>query len=150
MLSLHIYSWARILEPLTYQTDLANCEFRCVNIYLFFYYSQASSWRRPKSKIFRFDTLGDWWNNLKILIRKSCVNFSARKRRALNHSRTLLTKQLIRAKRDFHTGAASDDSAVKSLQGALSALVLQETEGALELNGRGRRKAHAPFFPTWK
>ena len=65
-----------------------------------------------------------------ILIRKQCVDFSTRTRRALNHSRTLLTKQLIRTKRDFHTGAVSDDSAIKSLQNALSALVLQEAEGA--------------------
>ena len=82
-----------------------------------------------KSKISRFDTLGDWWDNLKILIRKFCVDFSARKRRALNHSRSVLTKQLIRAKRDFHARVTSDDSTIKYLQNALSALVLQEAEG---------------------
>ena len=78
---------------------------------------------------YRFDTLGDWWDNLKILIRKLCVDFSARKRRALNRSRSIVTKQLIHAKRDFHTGATSDDSTIKYVQNAPSALVLQEAEG---------------------
>jgi len=48
----------------------------------------------------------------------------------VNHSRTSITKQLIRAKRDFPTGIKRDDSEIKSLQGALSATVLQEVEGA--------------------
>ena len=58
-----------------------------------------------------------------------CVDFSARKRRALNRSRSIVTKQLIHAKRDFYTGATSDDSTIKYVQNALSALVLQEAEG---------------------
>ena len=82
-----------------------------------------------KSKMSLFDTLGDSWDNLKILIRKFCVDFSARKWQAHNRSRSLLTKELICAKRDFHTGATSDDSTIKYLQNALSALVLQEAEG---------------------
>ena len=90
-----------------------------------------------KSRISRFDTLGDWWDNLKFLIRKSCVDFSARKRRVSNRSRSLLTKQLIRAKRDFHSGIVNDDSTIKYLQNALSALVLQEAEGA-KIRSRGQ------------
>ena len=38
--------------------------------------------------------------------------------------------QLIRAKRAFHAGVSRDDSEIKSLEGALSSLVLQEAEGA--------------------
>ena len=83
-----------------------------------------------KSKIAFFPTLGDWWDNLKDLIRKSCIAFSARKRRAINYSRNTLTNQLIRAKRAFHAGLSRDDSEIKSLEGALSSLVLQEAEGA--------------------
>ena len=70
-----------------------------------------------KSKIASFASLGDWCDNLKILIPKSCISFSASKRRALNLSRNTLTNQLIRAKRAFDASA-------------LSSLVLQEAEGA--------------------
>ena len=83
-----------------------------------------------KSKIASFPTLGDWWDNLKVLVRKSCISFPVRKRRAVNNSRNVLTNQLIRAKRDFHAGASRDDSQIKSLEGALSSLVLQEAKGA--------------------
>ena len=46
------------------------------------------------------------------------------------YSRNTLTNQLIRAKRAFHAGLSRDDSEIKSLEGALSSLVLQEAEGA--------------------
>jgi len=83
-----------------------------------------------KSKTSRFATLGDWCDNLKVLIRKSCTDFSACKWWAVNHSRTSITKQLICAKHDFPTGIKRDDSEIKSLQGTLSAPVLQDVEGA--------------------
>ena len=83
-----------------------------------------------KSKIAFFPTLDDWWDDLKVLICKSCISFSARKRRAFNYSRNTLTNQLIRAKCAFHAGLSHDDSEIKSLEGALSTLVLQEAEGA--------------------
>ena len=83
-----------------------------------------------KSKIAFFSSLGEWWDNLKVLIRKHCSDFSARKRRAANYSRNTLTNELIRAKRAFHAGVIRDDSQIKSLEGALSSLVLQEAEGA--------------------
>ena len=83
-----------------------------------------------KLKIASFPTLGDWWDNLKVLIRKSCISFSVRKWRAVNNSRNILTNQLIRAKRDFHAGVSRDESQIKSLEGAFSSLVLQEAEGA--------------------
>lgn len=85
---------------------------------------------RQKTQLSHFPTLGDWWDNLKVLIRKSCIDFSAGKRRALNRSRNLITNQLIRAKRAFHVGTSRDDSEVKSLEGALSTLILKEAEGA--------------------
>ena len=68
-----------------------------------------------KTKIASFPCLGDWWDNLKVLIRKQCMDFSIRKRRALNHSRNMITKQLIRAKRAFHTSASCNNSEIKSL-----------------------------------
>ena len=83
-----------------------------------------------KSKIAFFHSLGEWWDDLKVLIRKYCIAFSARKRRAINYSRNTLTNELIRAKRAFHAGSSRDDSQIKSLEGALSSLVLQEAEGA--------------------
>ena len=83
-----------------------------------------------KSKIAFFPTLGDWWDDLKVLIHKSCISFSARKRCAFDYSRNTLTNQLIRAKLAFHSGLSHNDSEIKSLEGALSTLVLQEAEGA--------------------
>lgn len=67
---------------------------------------------------------------MKDLIRKSCIAFSASKRHAINYSWNTLTNQLIRAKRAFHASLSRDDSEIKSLEGALSSLVLQEVEGA--------------------
>ncbi len=83
-----------------------------------------------RGRIALFPTLGNWWDNLKGLIRKSCVVYATRKWRAVNYSRSKITNQLIRAKRAFHTGISFDNSEIKSLEGALSSLVLQEAEGA--------------------
>ena len=95
-----------------------------------FWQSNSDLISHQKTKVTQFPTLGDWWDNLKVLIRKSCIDFSSHKRRALNHSRNIITKQLIRAQHAFHTGASHDDLEIKSLKGALSTLVLREAEGA--------------------
>ena len=79
-----------------------------------------------KTQLTFFPTLGDWWDNLRVLIRKSCIVFSTCKCRALNRSRNLITNQLILAKRAFHVGTSRDDSEIKSLEGALSALIFKE------------------------
>ena len=34
-----------------------------------------------KEKISLFDSLGDWWDNLKIQIRRACIDFCSRKRK---------------------------------------------------------------------
>lgn len=83
-----------------------------------------------KVKIATFPSLGDWWDDLKASIRKACIDFSFRQRRKRNITRFALTKQLIRAKRAFHSGASRDDSNIVSLESALSSLVLHEAEGA--------------------
>ena len=36
-----------------------------------------------KEKIPLFSSLADWWDNLKIQIRRTCINFSSRKRKQL-------------------------------------------------------------------
>ena len=78
-----------------------------------------------KLKIPEFVSLRDWWDSLKIEIRKTCVNFSVRERRLLNQNRIVLTKRLIRAKNSFQPCAVLDD-----LEGQLLALISKEAEGA--------------------
>ena len=50
-----------------------------------------------KDKIFLISSLGDWWDNLKLQIRRSCIDFSSRKRKLLSDCDSL-TKRLLRAK----------------------------------------------------
>lgn len=83
-----------------------------------------------KHNILNFNSLGEWWDNLKIQIRKSCIDFSLREKRLRNRKRSVLTKQLICAKQAFHNNPSGDTSEIRSLEGALSSLVLQEAEGA--------------------
>ena len=78
-----------------------------------------------KSKIPVFVSLRDWWDSLKVEIRKACINFSVRERRLRNQSRISLTKRLIRAKNSSQPSAVIDD-----LEGQLSALITKEAEGA--------------------
>ena len=78
-----------------------------------------------KLKIPEFVSLRDWWDSLKIAIRKATVNFSVRERRLQNQNRIVLTKHLIRAKNSSQPSAVIDD-----LEGQLSALISKEAEGA--------------------
>ena len=59
--------------------------------------------------------------------------------------------QLIRAKCALHAGVSRDDSEIKSLDGALSSLVLQEADGT-KIRSRAqwieeREKSTRFFFP---
>lgn len=83
-----------------------------------------------KSKTALFPSLGDWWDNLKVLIRKASIDFSTRKKRLDNQNRSILTKQLIRAKNNFRSGISNDNLEINSLESALSCLISKEAEGA--------------------
>ena len=78
-----------------------------------------------KLKIPDFISLRDWWDSLKIEIRKAPVNFSIRERHFQNQNRIVLTKRLIRAKNSSQPSAVIDD-----LEGQLSTLISKEAEGA--------------------
>ena len=78
-----------------------------------------------KLKISCFDSLRDWWDSLKIEIRKVCVNFCVCKHKSLNANRILLTKQLIRAK-----NGSRDTSIINDLENQLSSLISKQADGA--------------------
>ena len=78
-----------------------------------------------KLKIQDFVSLRDWWDSLKIEIRKATVSFSVCERRLQNQNRILLTKRLIRTKNSSQPSAVIDD-----LEGKLSTLISNEAEGA--------------------
>ena len=67
---------------------------------------------RQKSRIADFESLGAWWDDLKLVIRSTCINYCTRQRQSVNRDRNDLTKRLIRAKSAFHAG---DDSVVSPL-----------------------------------
>lgn len=83
-----------------------------------------------KLRIANYPSLGNWWDNLKVVIRKACIDFCARKQKLLNRERSFLTKQLIRARNNFHSGASTDVSEIKSLETSLASLITREAEGA--------------------
>ena len=85
------------------------------------------------------DSLGDWWDSLKSLIRSKSIDFSIQKRRKINSHRSSLTKQLTRAKSALYSGVPNMVSTVGDLEMASSVgnlesdllcLVSQEVEGA--------------------
>ena len=82
-----------------------------------------------KLKIPEFTSLRDWWDGLKIEIRKLCVSFSVCKHRSTNTKRLALTKQLVRAK-NIHHASQCDPSLISDLECQLSSLVSKEAEGA--------------------
>ena len=85
---------------------------------------------RQKSRIADFDSLGAWWDDLKLVIRSTCISYCTRKRQSVNRDRNDLTKRLIRAKGAFHAGDDSVVSEIRDLEGALSSLISREAEGA--------------------
>ena len=85
---------------------------------------------RQKSRIAAFDSLGAWWDDLKLVIRSTCINYCTRKRQSVNRDRNDLTKRLIRAKGAFHAGDDSVVSEIRDLESALSSLISREAEGA--------------------
>ena len=83
-----------------------------------------------KEKIPLFDSLEGWWDNLKIQIRRTCIDFSSRKCRQLLSERNSLTKRLLRAQSAVFAGDRDQISNVNKLQGALEAVINNECEGA--------------------
>ena len=85
---------------------------------------------RRKSVIADFEPLGAWWDDLKLEIRPTCINYRTRKRQSVNRERNLLTKRLIRAKSAFHAGDNSVVSELRNVESALSSLITRGAEGA--------------------
>ena len=77
-----------------------------------------------------FNTLGAWWDSLKVEIKRSCVGYCARKRASANRERTTLNKQIIRLKNRLHSGDTTALKELKESQHALSSLIQKEAEGA--------------------
>ena len=77
-----------------------------------------------------FQTIGVWWDNLKVVIRNFCQKYCSRKRKSTNCFRTSLTNRLIRAKNDFACGNESRSAEIRDLECSLSSLALREAEGA--------------------
>lgn len=85
---------------------------------------------RHRLEIDKFDSLGDWWDHLKSVIRSECIAFSVQKRREINSRRNVLTRQLIRAKSLLHSGDLCAATTIRSLESNLTSLVSKEAEGA--------------------
>ena len=90
-----------------------------------------------KEKIPVFTSLGAWWDNLKIQIRRTCIDFSSRKRKKLLSERNSLTKRLLRAKSAVFAGDRDQISNVNKLESALEAVINSECEGA-KIRSRAR------------
>ena len=78
----------------------------------------------------KFQTIGVWWNNLKVVIRNFCQKYCFRKHKSTNCLRASLTNRLIRAKNDFARGNESRASEIRDLKCSLSSLAVREAEGA--------------------
>ena len=78
-----------------------------------------------------FATLGIWWDNLKLVVRNSCIDYCKQKHKSANRARNRLTNSLIRAKNLFALGDHSVASEIKNLESSLSSLALCEAEGAM-------------------
>ena len=83
-----------------------------------------------KQRMGNFQSIGLWWDNLKVFIRDFCQKYCSRKRRLANPTRTSLTKGLFSAKNDFARGNESRSSEIRDLECSLSSLATQEAEGA--------------------
>ena len=67
---------------------------------------------------------------MKVLICKASIDFSTQKKWLDNQNRSILTKQLIRAKNNFRSSISNDNLEINSLESALSYLISKEAEGA--------------------
>ena len=83
-----------------------------------------------KEKIPLFDSLEGWWDNLKIQIRRTCIDFSSRKHRQLLSERNSLTKHSLQAKLAVFASDRDQISNINKLESALEALINNECEGA--------------------
>ena len=81
-------------------------------------------------KIPLFDSLEGWWDNLKIQIRRTCIDFSSRKRRQLLSERISLTKRLLTAKSAVVAGDSNQISNVNKLESTLEAVINNDGKGA--------------------
>ena len=97
----------------------------------------SSAIDRQKSVISDFESLGAWWDDLKLVIRSTSINYCTRKRQSANRERNVLTKRLIRAKNAFHAGDSSVVSELRVCESALSSLISREAEGA-KIRSRAR------------
>lgn len=84
-----------------------------------------------------FASLGAWWEDLKVSIRRACVDFSVQKRKRLNLDHDLLTKQLIRAKQLVFSGDSRFLDTVNDLETKLSSLINKSCEG-VKIRSRAR------------
>ena len=87
--------------------------------------------RDQKQSMASFQTIGVWWDNLKVVIRKIAVkSIVLVKHRSTNCFRTSLTNRLIRAKNDFACGNESRSAEIRDLECSPSSLASREAEGA--------------------
>ena len=84
-----------------------------------------------------FSSLSDWWDNLKLQIRRTCIDFSSRKCKQLLSERNSLTKRLLRAKSAVFLGDRDQISNVNKLESALETVINNECEGA-KIRSRAR------------
>ena len=77
-----------------------------------------------------FQTIGVWWDNLKVVIRNFCQKYCFRKHKSTNCFRTSLINRLIHAKNDFANGNELRSSEIRDLECSLSSLAVREAEGA--------------------
>ena len=82
-----------------------------------------------KKKVSLFNSSGDWWDNLKLQIRRTCTDFSSQKRNQLSE-RNSLTKRLLRGESAVFAGDRGQISNINKLQPALETVINNECEGA--------------------
>ena len=102
-----------------------NCSFLSDNDFINIMTALITS---EKEKIPLFDSLEGWWDNLKIQIRRTCIDF--RKRRQLLSERISLTKRLLTAKSAVVAGDSNQISNVNKLESAFEAVINNDGKGA--------------------
>ena len=83
-----------------------------------------------KEKIPLSTSLGDWWDNFKIQIRRTSIDFSSRKQKQVTSECNSLTKCLLRAKLAVFAGNWDQIANVNKLDSALEVVINGECEGA--------------------